>query len=269
MVKKAVFAHNFAHADGGNLFINPFAYGGELGNVFAGEGDKTNSLMYTVDDRSLARRLFGDNGFTRFMENTAEAINDPIGYFAGDEIEAIMNKVAQMSEPQLQRFFSTGIGQAVADAIVKSSDNNGGKQYQEAGMQRWVKATGRMAKPIQKTIVNSAKRALAQSKLQARGQMKTPKGGGKPTTLTETQTPVQTARKAITGSTEGLPEGWSIGNNIGNASSAARTQAFQRGLPKDTFDKGFGSARNLAGTMDFAAPVGSGNFGYSPWVVGG
>lgn len=266
MVKKAVFAHNFAHADGGNLFTNPFAYGGELGNVFAGEGDKPNSLMYTVDDRSLARRLFGDNGFTRFMENTAEAVNDPIGYFAGDEIEAIMNKVAQMSEPQLQRFFSTGMGQAVADAIVKSSDNNGGKQYQEAGMQRWVKATGRMAKPIQKAVVESAKRAMAQSKQIARSQMKTPKGGGKPTRVAETTTPVQSATQSIRGGVN--QPGWSTNAGPSTSATIGSGQAARPLNARVNGTAGRGAVTDpfagLEGTMNFGTPASS----YLPWVIG-
>ena len=200
------------YADGGDLFTNPFAYGGELGNVFAGEGNKANRLspeesarysqaLNAAQQRSIIASLFGDDSpITRTVERIGEVVEDPIGYFAGDQIDAIMNRVAQMSQPQMEKFFSTSLGQAVAKGVVEADkylSSGTGDNIQKAGVNRWYKATGRMAKPIYRATVNAAKRAMAQSKQVARGQMKTPKGGGKPTSVTETKTPAQIARENL------------------------------------------------------------------------
>ena len=238
-----------------------FAYGGAMGNIFEGEGDRPNTFNLDAANQSLVRRIFGDTGFTRFMENTSAALDDPIGYFAGDEINAVIDKLGKMSEPQLERFFRTDIGRAIAPYLA-GGDNS---QVQESGM-RGAKSVANIVRRVQRPVQIAAKKAMAQSRQAARGQMRTPKGGGSQKVLNETTTPVQQVRQPIRDS--GLPEGWGVGSsNLGRASG--RTQAFQRGLPKDTFDKGFGSARNLAGTMDFgSAPIGSGNFGYLPWAAG-
>ena len=206
------FMNPFAHDDGGFLFDNSFAYGGPFGNVFAGEGNKANRLspeestrysqaLNAAQQRSIIASLFGDDSpITRTVERIGEVVEDPIGYFAGDQIDAIMNRVAQMSQPQMEKFFNTSLGQAVAKGVVEADkylSSGTGDNMQKAGVNRWYKATGRMAKPVYQATVNAAKRAMAQSKQVARGQMKTPKGGGKPTSVTETKTPAQIARENL------------------------------------------------------------------------
>lgn len=229
----ALFADNSSkwHDDGGFLFDNSFAYGGPFGNVFAGEGNKANRLspeesarylqaLNAAQQRSIIASLFGDDSpVTRTVEKIGEVVEDPIGYFAGDQIDAIMNRVAQMSQPQMEKFFSTSLGQAVAKGVVEAdkylssgTDDN----MQKAGVNRWYKATGRMAKPVYRATVNAAKRAMAQSKQVARSQMKTPKGGGKPTRVAETTTPVQRITQSIRGGVN--QPGWST--NAGPSTSA-------------------------------------------------
>lgn len=174
MVKKANFAKVFAHADGGDLFTNPFAYGGEMGNIFAGPGNRPNTLY--VSTQSPARRMFG-NTVGSFVENVADAANDPIGYFAGDEIDAAMERVAKMSKPQLEKFFKTDLGQRVAQYIVNSESNSGSRNYQQAsvrGGRAIARAGQRAARPLVRETVAMAKRAVAQSKAAARSQGKAP-----------------------------------------------------------------------------------------------
>ena len=174
MVKKAVFAHNFAKAYGGDLFTNPFAYGGEMGNIFAGPGNRPNTLY--VSTQSPARRMFG-NTVGSFIENVADAANDPIGYFAGDEIDAAMERVAKMSKPQLEKFFKTNLGQRVAQYIVDSENNSGSRNYQQAsvrGGRAIARAGQRAARPLVRETVAMAKKAVAQSKAAARSQGKAP-----------------------------------------------------------------------------------------------
>ena len=183
---------NFAHVFGGRNY----AFGGPFGNVFEGTGNKPNTLNLNPSDQSFVRRLFGNTGFTRFMENASSALSDPINYFAGDEIENVMSKLATMTEPEMEKFFNTDVGQVVAKAIT-TLDSMPTSSAQEAGVQRWMKSTGRLAKPVYQATVNAAKRAMAQSKLNARGQMKVPKGGGKPKVATETKTPLQVAQESL------------------------------------------------------------------------
>lgn len=174
MVKKAVFAHNFAHADGGDLFTNPFAYGGEMGNIFAGPGNRPNA--HRVSTQSPIRRMFGDT-VGSFVENVTDAVNDPIGYFAGDEIDAAMERVSKMSKPQLEKFFRTNLGQRVAQYIVDSESNSGSRNYQQAsvrGGRAIARAGQRAARPLVRETVAMAKRAVAQSKAAARSQGKAP-----------------------------------------------------------------------------------------------
>lgn len=293
MVKKANFARNFAHADGGNLFDNPFAYGGAMGNVFEGKGNRPQVLR--LDNRSLLRRMFGDNGFVDFMENTADAINDPIGYFAGDQIDAIMNRVAQMSEPQLEKFFNTSVGQYVANAIT-SMNSNGNSNAQEAGMQRWAQATGRMARPVQRAVVNAAKRAMAQSRQAARGQMRQrPQQPAQtsPTSYTG-RNYVQEARNAVDAGNLRIGQQWA--ENAANTGRATQTttRIKQTKMPESPDVPAFtgrtartnkmnpklgskastsrGAAPDayagLEGTLDISTPFAGGNFGYLPWALG-
>lgn len=139
------------------------AYGG---NLYAPGG----TLDLTGEDISLIRRMFGNNRFTDGFEQTAEFLQDPVDYLFGDNIEAAVDKLASMSQPQLEKFFSTSVGQRVAELVDATSSDS---KAQEAGVQRWARATGRLQRPVQRAVVTAAKKALAQSKQVARGQMKT------------------------------------------------------------------------------------------------
>ena len=78
MVKKAVFAHNFAKAYGGDLFTNPFAYGGEMGNIFEGEGDRPNSFTWGTDFSSAP-----------WVRNMQRLTSNPKPYLTFEELQAI------------------------------------------------------------------------------------------------------------------------------------------------------------------------------------
>lgn len=212
------FINPFAHADGGDLFSNPFAYGGELGNVFAGEGDRPNTLNLDAANQSLVRRIFGDTGFTRFMENTSAALNDPLSYFAGDEINAVIDKLGKMSEPQLEKFFRTDIGKAIAPYLA----GDGNYQAQEAGM-RGAKSVANIVRRVQRPVQIAAKKAMAQSRQIARSQMNTPKGGGRPTRVVETTTPVQRVTQSTRGGVN--QPGWSTNAGPSTSSTIGSGQA--------------------------------------------
>jgi hypothetical protein len=96
------------------------AYGGELGNIYEGTGDKPNVLNYNENDAnvSLIRKIFGDSPYVTAMENFAGAVEDPLDYFAGEQIDDILNKLSNLAEPQLYKFFKTPVGQYIANAIV-------------------------------------------------------------------------------------------------------------------------------------------------------
>lgn len=231
--------------------INEFAFGGRKGNMFDGRGSSPQTLNISLgNDKSLVRRMFGDNAFTDTMENIADAINDPIGYFAGDEVDSIMDNISRMAEPQLEKFFSTPIGQSIASVIAGMEDNG---NAQEAGVNRWYKATGRMAKPVQKSIVNAAKRQMAKSRQAAKGQIKTPKAKGKPDVITENMSPAQSARQSLRGRAD--KAGWST--DAGQATIRNVGSAKSRPLnPKVNGTAGRGNAvpdafAGLEGTLNF------------------
>jgi len=84
MVKKANFARNSSkwHEDGGNLFTNPFAYGGELGNIFEGEGNAPNYLQ-SIDWSSAP-----------FLDMTRLYKKQPLSI---EELQALSTKPAQVA----------------------------------------------------------------------------------------------------------------------------------------------------------------------------
>jgi len=144
------------------------------GNLFAGGGYKDGEIARKLsqkEEESIARSIFGDNAFGRFMENTSRAISDPVGYFAGDEIDAIASKLSKMSQPAIDRFFKTSAGQAVAKAIVWADDNlSTNSTAREAGI-RPSKAVLKAGSRVSKAVVDGARRSMKASQLAARGQV--------------------------------------------------------------------------------------------------
>ena len=222
------------------------AYGG---NLYAPGG----TLDVTEEDISLIRRLFGNNRFTEGFEKTGAFLADPVDYMFGDDIEAAVAKLASLSQPQLEKFFNTSVGQRVAELIdAASSDSNA----QKSGIQRWARATGRLQRPVQRTVVTAAKKALAQSKQVARRQMKvSPKGASKP--LNATQSEVNAVQQTIRGSSN-IPAGYSTNagpatvTTVGSGTrvplnNAYTGQVISRPTPAD-----WGS--ELAGTMKMRTP---------------
>lgn len=131
---------------------NMAAYGGELGNIFEGKGNKPNQLKIAPDGKSWARRVLGDGALTDFIE-------DPIDYVAGDQIDAALSKIGDMTEPQLEKFFKTSIGQRVAQFLV-DTDGKDTSNYIEAGTFPGKKAA-KLWSRAHKSAVNIAKKSLA------------------------------------------------------------------------------------------------------------
>lgn len=262
------FMNPFAHADGGDLFTNPFAYGGEMGNVFDGTGDRPNTLY--ISTQSPARRMFG-NTVGSFVENVANAANDPIGYFAGDEIDAAMERVAKMSKPQLEKFFKTDLGQRVAQYIVDSESNSESKNYQQAGVRggRAIARAGqRAARPLVRETVAMAKRAVAQSKAAARSQGKAPAASrasqasraSAPTPTTAQQAYRQAANRDLQRGTQWAENARGATSNpyAGSGVNSYASRNFLEGRPLDPY-------AGLEGTLQFGSTTPWGTIG----AVGG
>lgn len=270
MVKKANFAKVFAHADGGDLFTNPFAYGGEMGNIFAGTGNRPNTLY--VSTQSPTRRMFG-NAVGSFVENVADAVNDPIGYFAGDEIDAAMERVAKMSKPQLEKFFKTRLGQKVAQYIVDSESNSGSRNYQQAsvrGGRAIARAGQRAARPLVREAVAMAKRAVAQSKAAARSQGRAPAASrASQASRASAPTPTTAQQAYRQAANRDLQRGTQWAENARNARPTQGTtyESYAGSVP-NRYPRTYSSSNpyaQLAGTLEFGSTTPWGTIG----AVGG
>ena len=117
MVKKANFAKNFAHADGGSLFTNPFAYGGEMGNVFEGEGNAPNYLQ-SIDWSNAP-----------FLDMTRLYKKQPLSI---EELQALSTKPAQAASNKGNNVVAGGTSQKPAEkkgakATTKSNTTTANK----------------------------------------------------------------------------------------------------------------------------------------------
>ena len=235
--------------------MNMAAYGGQLGNMYAGNGDQPQSII---------RRVFGDSVVGDGLQWFGDLVS---GKLVGDQIESAMGKIAEMSEPELEKFFNTGIGQRVAQYIVDREeaeatkpeapqdyiDENGrrvtNRTIEAGGMGKHLaRGTMRAAKGVNRAAYTAAKRALQQSKNVARGQMK-PQGPTKTPQTVRTSAPqpttVNQAMRQAASSAKGTANPWGVatsqptaGLNVGRGTAPDAfkglegTLEWQQGLSK-------------------------------------
>lgn len=137
------------------------AYGGQLGNIFEGKGNKPQ-IVYRPNDKSFARRILGDNAVTDAIESAGKFVEDPLGTMFGDNIEAAMDWLANASEPAMNKFFATDFGQKVAQYIVDNENSSSKSPYvTEAGKNATIgKAAARAWGRAHKGVVNAAKKSI-------------------------------------------------------------------------------------------------------------
>lgn len=152
------------YAEGGQLG-NEYAMGGNLFVDGGPESDLARAFAEaSKDDRSILQRIFGVNEVTKFLSN-------PVDYIAGDKLEAIGNKLASFTKPQLEKFFSTDAGQYIARAIA-NYDETFNTKYQESGFGNQIKNARRLTKPMWNTVAATAKKSLKKYEQVAKGQKK-------------------------------------------------------------------------------------------------
>ena len=208
-----------------------FAQGGLMGNLYDGPGNKSNVLDRS-SDQSLIRSMLGDSGLGSFLDNVGDAITDPLGYFAGDEVAALMDKISKWSGPKLEKFFSTSVGQRLAEGIVAldelTRDGNPGNNknliVQEAGpgnMRRYAK----LARPVTRTVAQAARKAYSASRQAGRATLRnTAKGAAKPNAAG--MSPVQHIQQVARGAD--LPAGWSVRQGPSTSRLIGSTKALRQ-----------------------------------------
>ena len=147
---------------GGNLFAlggpDGGGRGGGIRNSAGLSPQEVAQITSLIEDygnkkgESLIRRRLGDNEFTRAAEKLAVILEDPINYFASDYINIIVDKLATLSEPALNKFFQTNIGSKIASAITyynDASEKMNGNVHKSASP--WMNKPGmRMAANVSK-----------------------------------------------------------------------------------------------------------------------
>lgn len=130
MVKKANFAKVFAHADGGDLFTNPFAYGGEMGNIFEGEGDRPNSFTWGTDFSSAP-----------WVRNMRRLTSNPKSYLTFEELQAI-----QKAREAAQKY-QEAVKQQKAQEVASNKGKGNGKKAKATSTPRNTDAANAVVGP--------------------------------------------------------------------------------------------------------------------------
>lgn len=153
-----------------------FACGGKLGRKYSGLENSSSRLVknnegnsvYTVDDRNIMRRIFGDNAFTEGFDNIAEFVEDPVEYIAGDQLDELMNHFSTWSEPKLQSFFENN--PRIAEMVVNAGNALAvDSDALQAGRGAIIgKTAAKMGKKYFGKVVNSASKVLKGKGVQQR-----------------------------------------------------------------------------------------------------